>query len=192
MKVILIFLAFATLAALLIASCSFSRFGYESAAYSSSTQSGAFEIRDYPELVVASTPMRGREGSDEAFMRLFRYISEENEPGTKIAMTTPVFSMSAGQDDRMSFMLPEALAESPPQPTSPDVRIETLPAGRFAVYRYSGRWNEAKAAEAEKKLRAWVQSESLNTTGDIVVANYDPPFTPAPLRRNEVLLRLAE
>jgi hypothetical protein len=53
------------------------------------------------------------------------------------------------------------------------------------------------AKEAEAKLRSWMESKGLvadvaQDTSGVETAGYDPPFTPGPLRRNEVLIRLKE
>ncbi len=47
------------------------------------------EIRSYGERLVVETDARGQ-GDNEAFGRLFRYISGANRSGGLIAMTTPV------------------------------------------------------------------------------------------------------
>ena len=71
-----------------------SRTAYEAAEYTVVESEGDFEIRDYPELVLATTEMRSRspegDGSgDGSFMRLFGYISGENDQQQKVAMTVP-------------------------------------------------------------------------------------------------------
>ena len=48
-----------------------SRSAYESAEYEIVEQDGPFEIREYPDLMLASTRMRtGSQGNDGSFMRL--------------------------------------------------------------------------------------------------------------------------
>ncbi len=51
-----------------------------------------FELRAYPALVVASTPMGAGlgEGTGGAFRRLFGYISGDNSGDREVAMTAPV------------------------------------------------------------------------------------------------------
>ena len=68
------------------------RAGYESAPYEVIESDGNIEIREYPDLVLASTEAKfDARGNDGSFMRLFRYISGNNESDQKIEMTTPVF-----------------------------------------------------------------------------------------------------
>lgn len=73
------------------------RSSYESAAYSLLESDGSFEIREYPDLMLVTTPMKSQ-GSDGSFGRLFGYISGGNDNDLKVAMTTPVFMEPEGQE----------------------------------------------------------------------------------------------
>jgi len=175
-------------ATLFFCGCQFTRAGYESAEYSVESKTEGFEIRAYPELTIASTPMKTEgKGQDKSFMRLFGYISGENEDSEKISMTTPVFM----QDEEMRFVLPKKVAEEgAPDATAPEVDVKTMPAGRYAVYRFTGGRSDAKVLRAKETLKKWLETNKLNSEGSIISAGYDPPFTPAMLQRNEVLVRL--
>ncbi len=170
----------------------FSRAGYESAEYTVVLRDGDFEIRDYPDLLVASTPMASASLQEEgSFMRLFGYISGDNEASQNIAMTTPVFTTRNGDERRMSFVVPREVArQGAPQATNPDVVVQMMPGGRFAVYRYSGSWELGRFQEAEKKLTAWMEMQGLSPASEALIAGYDPPFWPTVLRRNETLIRV--
>ncbi|QDV69284.1 SOUL heme-binding protein [Rosistilla carotiformis] len=168
------------------------RADYETAAYDVVEKEGEFEIRDYPELVLASTAM-GASGGNGSFMRLFGYISGSNQAKQKVSMTTPVFMQPSVEQDAgmMSFVVPKQVAEDgTPAPSRQDVNITKRPAGRFAVIRFAGRMNDTMREEAEQKLRGWIEAKGLKAGDSMEYASYDPPFTPAPLRRNEVFLRL--
>ena len=107
--------------------CTASRAGYESAPYTVSQTDGKCEVRDYPELVVASTGDASSSGRDGGFMRLFRYISGQNERSEKIAMTTPVFMGANGEEGKMSFVVPSDVAKKgAPSPKASDVKVETI------------------------------------------------------------------
>jgi DNA gyrase inhibitor GyrI len=178
------------------AGCAFTRAGYESAAYTVVREEKPFEVRDYPELAVVTTATEsaaGR-GQDGSFMRLFRYIDGQNETGQDIAMTTPVFMrdpVGPGSTGEMMFVLPAAVATSgAPTPKAEDVRLDKLPPRRYAVVRFSGTLNQESIDDALTRLRAWIDARSgdLVVSGEPLVAGYDPPGTPPPLKRNEVLL----
>lgn len=168
--------------------------GYESADYTVSKADGKFEIREYPELTVAKTKMKSYgNGSDGSFMRLFRYISGDNEAKLKVAMTTPVLmeAETESSEGRMAFVVPkDVAAASVPVPSGEAVEIAKRPSGKYAVLRFSGRMNQASIQEAEKKLRKWIEGKELEADSEYEFAGYDPPWTPGPLRRNEVLIRV--
>jgi len=172
------------------------RAGYESAEYTVLEADGSFEIRQYPDLMLASTGMRLQsQGGDGSFMRLFGYISGGNETEEKVAMTTPVF-MEGNRDEsngQMAFVIPQnVVSAGVPDPTAADVQIREREGGRFAVIRFSGKINAETSAAAEKSLRKWIEQKGLTGEDAMETAGYDPPFTPGLLRRNEVLIRLAQ
>ena len=170
------------------------RGAYESAEYTVLDSAGPFETREYPDLTLATTKTRFEsQGDDGSFMRLFRYISGANDRETKIAMTTPVFMDAEANDTdgRMGFVLPEKVArQRVPEPSSDNVEIRKRVGGRFAVIRFAGRINGDSFAKAEAKLRNWIKAKSLIGDADAELAGYDPPWTPGPFRRNEILIRL--
>ena len=171
-----------------------SRSAYESAEYTTEFSDGAFEIRSYPDLWLASTPSQiDAQGGDGGFMRLFRYISGNNQAEQKIAMTTPVF-MESGEDDKseqMGFVLPKVVAEGViPEPVQSNVNVKKRRGGKFAVYRFSGRLDRQKRQSAENKLRDWMSLTHLSSSTPSEMAGYDPPWIPGPFRLNEVLFRL--
>lgn len=177
---------------LVVVGCKATRSGYESAPYRVVRRDGKFELRDYPALTVAETPMAGG-GSNAAnggFNRLFRFITGENEVKQKIAMTTPVFMSSSGTNKAMAFVMPSGReAAQVPKPTDALVTVRELEPGRFAVLRYSGGRNAENEAEAERRLRLWMEAEGLHPKPPPVFGYFDPPWTPAFLRRNEVMFR---
>lgn len=170
------------------------RAGYESAPYTVIEADGNFEIREYPDLVLASTETKFEaRGNDGSFMRLFRYISGNNESAQKIEMTTPVFMQADSPESKgqMGFVLPQEVAESgAPNPNASDVAIRKREGGRFAAIRFSGVMDARKAKLQDTKLRDWMKARGLQGEESSEQAGYDPPFTPGPLRRNEVLIRL--
>mgnify|MGYP000114933169 CR=1 FL=1 len=173
---------------------SMARGAYESASYTVLESDGSFEIREYPALLMATTSTDSdTQGRDGSFMRLFKYISGNNEKSQKIAMTTPVFMepKSEQSDTQMGFVIPEKVAKAGvPVPAGSDVQIRKRPGGKFAAVRFSGQLNETTRRQAEERLRAWMAEKSINGDATAESAGYDPPYKPGFLRRNEVLIRI--
>ncbi len=177
---------------LIFAGCQATRGGYESAPYQVLRTNGKFTVRDYPALQVVETPMANANGSDGSFMRLFRFITGANEAKQKISMTTPVFMSGSDSNATMAFVLPTSLkAGAVPKPADAAVTVRELPAGRFAVLRFSGGRSAKRDAAALARLRVWMQAEGLKELSAPVYGYFDPPWTPGCLRRNEVMLRTA-
>ena len=153
-----------------------------------------FETREYPDLIVATTKKQLQlQGDDGSFMRLFRYISGANDREKKMAMTTPVFMAAEPNEThgQMGFVIPKEVTEQRiPEPSDDNVQIRKRVGGRFAVIRFAGRTKGDSLAKAENTLRNWMNEKGLVGDVETEFAGYDPPWTPGPLRRNEILIRL--
>ncbi len=177
--------------ALVVVGCKTTRGGYESAPYTVVRSNGDIEVRDYPALTVVETPMAsGGVGADGSFNRLFRFITGGNDATQKIAMTTPVLMSRSGTNASMAFVMPAKLKSGDvPKPKDEQVRVRELEAGRFAVLRFSGGRNAHNEAESLERLRALMKAEGLRESSPPIYGYFDPPWTPAFLRRNEVMVR---
>ena len=171
-----------------------SRSAYESAEYTVLESEGKFELRLYPDLMLATTSMGTRvQGDDGSFGRLFGYISGTNKDKQKVAMTTPVFMEPKSENARgqMGFVIPKEVAEKKiPEPANEQVQLARRPGGKFAVVRFAGRADLAIYKEQQSSLENWIKARGLETVGGAEIAGYDPPWTPGQLRRNEILIRI--
>ena len=177
-----------------VCSCKTVRAGYKSAPYKVVRKEGEFELRQYDKLIIVEAPRvssDGKKAADNGFMRLFHYISGENEGAKKIAMTTPVFMEGNGSNATMAFVMPaDVNLASTPKPKDGSLKTRELAAGRFAVYRFSGGQNFSNETNALSQLQAWMQKSGFNPSSAAIYAYFDPPWTPTFLRRNEVMLRV--
>ncbi len=174
-------------AGIFLTGCKTSRKGSGSAPNRVISRDGNFELRDYPSLTIVETAMDA--DSDTSFQRLFRYINGANSEGEKIPMSTPVFMAGEEQSRSMSFVMP-ANMKSVPGPKDPDLRVTTIPAGRFAVFGLSGSRSAEAESNALAQLLAWIKKSGLVASGEPLFGHFDPPWTPSFLRRNEVMLRV--
>ena len=186
---ILILLAVAALA---FVGCQSVRAGYESAPYQVVREDGALELRTSPALTVVETPMAPDGNADDgSFMRLFGFISGQNQAKEKIAMTTPVFMTGNETNRTMAFVLPAKFKSGKaPEPADAALSLRELPAGEFAVLRFSGGRSTKHEAAALAKLQSWITAQGLKAQSPPVYGYFDPPWTPPFLRRNEVMLRI--
>ena len=165
------------------------------------------EIRDYAPTIVAEVDVPGDAlGSRfSGFYPLADYIFAKDRGGAEIAMTAPVMqaprekiAMTApvtqqGDADgwRIAFTMPASYSMATlPQPANPNVRLEEQPARRMAVIRFSGTADDAVMRRQSERLLAAVSRAGLQAVGAPVFAFYDPPWTLAFFRRNEVMVEV--
>lgn len=161
--------------------------------YVVSVADGDFELREYPTMVVASVDRDGdRQGAvRRAFSSLAGYIFAKDRPGEKIAMTAPVTQTPSRAGWTVSFIMPAGRSvEELPVPGG-DVRLAAVASRVVAAVRFSGRWTDTRFEEQAARLREWVSARGLQMVGDVEYAYYNDPFTPAFLRRNEILVEVA-
>jgi len=186
-------LAFITLSLLLSGGSWFvltSRAATETPDYQVLEKDGDFEIRRYPDLALVSTSTPDRE-MNGSFMKLFRYIDGGNESTQKVAMTSPVLMEKTAERSTMSFILPKQVqTEGAPQPKAADVVLQAMPKVELIAMRFPGKPSPAAEAKATEQIQAWAQAKGKKVQGTPLFAYYDPPWTPAIMRRNEVMLRL--
>ena len=119
-----------------------------------------------------------------------------------IAMTAPVSTSPASARDNadsdqnshvVRFTMPdEYTIDTLPQPNNPAVTIRVIPGRTMAVIRFSGYARESTVRQKKDKLRKAVSDANLATTGEIELAQYNPPWSPGPMRRNEVMVQVAK
>lgn len=152
-----------------------------------------FELRRYPEHVVAETEVGGpfELAGNLAFPRLARYINGHNRGARKIAMTAPVVQEQEPGERRfvVGFVMPaEVGAEDLPVPSDAAVHVRRVPEHTAAARRFSGRWSRRSFEKHAAELLAAVASAGLEVVGVPRYARFDPPWTPWFLRRNEVVV----
>jgi hypothetical protein len=178
----------------------------EEPAFKTVLSDGAFEIRDYPGLIVAEVTVSGeqKEAARKGFRLLAGYIFGDNKRRQSIAMTAPVAQEPVNQKIAMTapvtqienagtwivrFTMPSTYTmESLPEPNDLKVQLRHLPATRFAVLRFSGLAGKGDVDAKNKELLAATQSHHLRASGPVTLAQYNPPWTLWFMRRNEVMI----
>lgn len=210
------FRAIASLAAaVLLSGCSVFgiRSGYEQPPSTVIERIGeTVEIRRYDSRLAAEATIEAgsaEAGRNEAFRLLFDYISGANKGQSEIAMTAPVevgteaekiamtVPVEAAAADKgrytMRFFLPSSYTRvTAPEPTDPRVRIVELPEMTVAVLRFSGSWDEEQLERRKAELLKALETSDWRPAGTPTSLFYDPPWTLSFLRRNEVVVPVAQ
>jgi len=82
--------------------------------------------------------------------------------------------------------------ETAPVPESTEVSIRTVPSSLSAALGYRGRWTESSYVQHVAELTKAIAEAGLTPVGSPRLARFDPPYKPAFLRRNEVVLDVVE
>ncbi len=170
---------------------------YEEPKYTVVKSYDDFELRQYEPYIVAEIVTTGDfdEIGDKTFRKLFRYISEDERPQGKIAMTVPVIQQPLAEATakayRFAFVMPaEYKLKDLPKPDNADVLIREVPARLMAARRYSGTWSQKRYRKNEAILLKALTAAELTTVGSPLFARYNAPFSLWFLRRNEVLIEI--
>lgn len=167
---------------------------------------GAYEVRRYPTLVLASVDVSGARGEalNEGFAPLADFIGGDNRQDDRIDMTRPVLQLPAGAEAgvkdlphgedqwTVSFVMPNWFtAGTLPQPNDEDIKIGSTPPIRVAVVGFSGFVSDDKLASEAAALQTWMGQKNLTAGGPLRYAIYDPPWRLPFWRRYEVMIPLA-
>lgn len=165
------------------------------------------EVREYAPMLVAevvvATDDPARAGS-LGFQPLADYIFGNNtrrerigmtapvtqeRDGERIGMTAPVTQAGSPQGWVVGFVMPARYtADTLPLPRDPRIRIVGVPSRNVAAIRYSGRWSTLRYAENLRLLEREIAKAGWLAAAEPQSAQYDAPWVPGPMRRNEILL----
>lgn len=177
--------------------------GLEGPAFTTESNStSGYEVRRYPRSFWTATTVTGKDmdkAGSEAFMRLFRYISGDNELKQKIPMTVPVLaSVIPGQGPfceenfTYHFYLPAEFQSNPPKPNDPRVENVVLPPLTVAVASYDGWSNEQKVITHGRDLFQELTDANVKFNSEMFhTAGYDSPFRLID-RHNEVWVSIQD
>ena len=170
---------------------------------------GNIEIRRYEPMIIAEVRMDGerKDAIGDGFRLLADYIFGNNtlkrdiamtapvqqQESTKIAMTAPVQQQAAGDSWRVSFVMPsEYSMETLPKPNNDRIARKEIPSQRFVTITFSGANSNENVKAHEKKLMEYIVANNIMVTGPPKYAFYNPPWTLAPMRRNEVMMEIRQ
>ncbi len=151
------------------------------------------EIRQYDKYVIAKTSMPKKNSSldDNMFSVLAGYIFGANNKGQSIPMTTPVITTEDDSSyDMIFFMLDSESPDDLPVPNSSKIILETYTMGKTISIRF-GMWaTEERILKYKSILDQYIKDEGIIVKSNIMVAQYNSPWTMPPFRRNELIYQI--
>jgi hypothetical protein len=182
-----------TLIILITMSASGSKAQTEQQSYTLVHQFPGFEVRYYPEAVIAKVYTNARsyrEMTSPAFNALAGYIFGGNSTGQKIAMTAPVHIDVNENGSSMSFVMPaEYDMEDLPEPNNQAVSLERSESGYFAAITFGGFASDEKILRESEKLRDFLRKNNIEWEGNFRFLGYNSPYK-LWNRRNEVVVKV--
>ena len=150
-----------------------------------------FEIRNYPESLIAQTVCTGNKYKAVArtgFNKVAGFIFGKNSAGKKIPMTAPVRIEFGSEFSKVEFVMPLAYSASTlPKSLDASVQIKTWPGGNYAAIRFGGFPNDQKIRKAIEALKAELTVSGISFKDEPVYLGYNPPYQ-IMFRRNEVII----
>ncbi len=163
----------------------------EEPSYEVVEQIGDVEIRLYGAVVQAKTTLADSGETSAGFRRLAGFIFGDNDQQQKISMTAPVQETLGKNESELAFTMPaDYTLDSLPQPSDPSVALTLVPARTVAVVSFSGWATGTKIQRYQRELNAVMMAEKLEGRGEYMLNQYNPPWTPPFMRRNEIMLEI--
>lgn len=153
-----------------------------------------FEIRFYPEAILATVEMNGTydNSRNSGFQVLAGYIFGGNEENSQIAMTSPVRMSGNEKLNTMSFVLPSKMEfDNLPEPKDKRILLHKSKPIYTASVQFGGYANEADITKHREKLVEILKQLNIQHTSQFEFLGYNSPFDMIN-RRNEVIAELIE
>jgi len=185
----------------------------ETPAYEVVAEHRNYEVRRYAPYIRAEVTLDGeyRETMYGGFRQVADYIFGGNVQQSKIAMTAPVIQEAAPSSEQIAmtapviqeadaevegrytvaFVMPSAYTmDTLPVPKNSRVALREVPAHQVAVVSFRGYAGKGTVTRRTNKLLKAVEKDGYEVAGAVRVAQYDPPWTPPYMRKNEIQIPL--
>ena len=156
---------------------------------------GVVEIRRYSKFLMMATFDSGSLASagNRSFSRLANFIFGGNDLGQKIAMTAPVTQRRVDSGYETGFVMPAAISlDQLPTTRDGSLQFREEPGGLYGAITFSGLADDRLFESRTKRLLKILQDSGKEVSGEPIYARYNGPWTPFFLRRNEVLVPIAQ
>lgn len=139
---------------------------------------GEIEIREYPEIIIATTDIGSNYSgnSGRGFSTVAGYIFGGNERKEKISMTSPVM-VDMADTMKMSFIMPSKYdMDDLPGPADPAVKLQKQKSRTLAVISFGGWANDTKLEKYRDLLSSELKKHNIEPVGDYMYFGYNPPY----------------
>jgi len=181
----------------------------EQTEYSVVKTENEYQIRLYPQHIVAQTVVHGsyQDALNQGFRIIAGYIFGGNKKNEQIAMTAPVverkinesIAMTApvvasieGESHVIAFGMPRSYTlQTLPTPNDKRVTIVTIPEKKMAAIQFSWFRTSDRIQLKKQELLNALERDKVLVKGEPQYAGYNAPWTLPWMTRNEVLVEIA-
>lgn len=152
------------------------------------------ETRLYQSMTIAQVVVNG-ERSDairKGFKIIADYIFGNNQNNAEIAMTAPVQQQGSKDFWKVSFVMPSKHSlDTLPEPNNKKITLKTDNQKKFVAIVFSGTGSDSNIQKNTTKIQTYIKDNNLKTKDEFKYAFYNPPWTLPFLRRNEIMVEIA-
>jgi len=92
---------------------------------------------------------------------------------------------------KLAFVMPSSCTiETLPAPNNPNIVLRQVPARKCAALQFRGFAREKTVSKKTQRRLDRLKADGVSVTGVPFVAQYNPPWTPSFMRRNEILVEV--
>ena len=109
----------------------------------------------------------------------------------KIEMTAPVKQQGLDNAWKVNFTMPSKYSMNTlPKPNNEKVTLHQVSSKKYIVIKFSGMGSNKNLASQEKELQEYISKNKIQTLSEPIYAFYNPPWTLAFLRHNEIMIEI--
>jgi len=156
------------------------------------------------ENIEMTAPVQSQKNENENIEMTAPVQSQKNEneniemtapvQSQNIEMTAPVQGQAAGRNSwSVSFVMPSKYTlETLPIPNDDRVTLKQVPKQWFLTIRFSGWQTDKRLKDHEQLLMMYLEQNNLTQVAPPTYADYNEPWIPGWMRRNEILIQVEE
>ena len=109
----------------------------------------------------------------------------------KVEMTAPVKQQGLDNAWKVNFTMPSKYSMNTlPTPNNEKVTLHQVPSKKYASIKFSGMGSNKNLASHEKELQEYISKNKIQAISEPIYAFYNPPWTLAFLRHNEIMIEI--
>jgi hypothetical protein len=154
---------------------------------------GAFEIRQYPALMMLETLQHGSRDRalGNGFGLMADYMFGESRDGAEIPIAVPFFAVPLSEGRwKIRFILPADQAREGFPALGEGLDLVDIPPREMAAISFPAKLGEAFYGAKERDLSDWIGRQGRSIGGGREHAYYNSPLKPGTSRPNELLVPL--